>query len=62
MVCDAMASDMQVPTYWWNVAFPSSELYPEEGSRRFLHIVWVNLPNLMEPHPVTSSPYYISHA
>jgi len=26
MVCDVMASDTQVPTYWWNVAFPSSEL------------------------------------
>jgi len=27
--------------------------YPEEGSSRFLQIVWVYLPNLMESHPVT---------
>jgi len=42
-------------------------LYPEEGGSRFLQIVWVYLPNLMESHPTTLSstnwsPHYISHA
>ena len=42
-------------------------LYPQEGGSRFLQIVWVYLPNLMESHPVTLlstnlSPHYISHA
>ena len=27
--------------------------YPEEWGSRFLHIVWVYLPNLMESHPMT---------
>jgi len=27
--------------------------YPEEGGSRFLQIIWVYLPNLMESHPVT---------
>jgi len=26
MVCDVVVSDTQVPTSWWNLAFPSSEL------------------------------------
>ena len=26
MVCDAVVSDTQVPTSWWNLAFPSSGL------------------------------------
>jgi len=26
--------------------------YPEQGGSRFLQIIWVYLPNLMESHPV----------
>jgi len=26
MVCDAVVSNTQVPTSWWNLAFPSSGL------------------------------------
>jgi len=73
MVCDAVLSDTQVPTSWWNLAFPSSGLEGKNscilkrGGTRFLQIVWVYLPNIMESHPVTSfstnlSPHYRSHA
>jgi hypothetical protein len=37
MVCDVVLSDTQVPTSWWNLAFPSSGL---EGKNSRILVSW----------------------
>jgi len=59
MVCDVVVSDTQVPHILVEPGISifrirrKEVLYPEEGGSRFLQIVWVYLPNLMESHPIT---------
>jgi len=69
MVCDVVISDI-VTNILVEPGVSTSGLelsYPEEGGSKFLQIVWVYLPNLVESRPVTLfstnwSLHYISHA
>jgi len=58
MICDVVVSDIGnnilVEPGISIFRLRKKELsYPEEGGSRFLHIVWVYLPNLVESHPMT---------